>query len=186
MPTQGVSHAGVRRGAALSDGERGVSQPCTETPTLGTRCWFLQNVQKGATLPDGGTGGVPSIIYFPFQRRKGSGDGWYGHNISILPYPLFLTLLVLCTIISSVIRSFANENTEAVFHGRSVRRFPASISRVALRKLLILDAAEGLDDLRIPPGNRLEKLKGDRSGQYSIRINDQWRICFEWKAMLIK
>ncbi len=57
---------------------------------------------------------------------------------------------------------------------------PTQILRPALRKLLILDAAESLEDLRIPPGNRLEKLKGDRKGQYSIRINDQWRICFVW------
>ncbi len=55
------------------------------------------------------------------------------------------------------------------------------VQRVALRKLLILDAAESLEDLRVPPGNRLEKLSGDRQGQYSIRINDQWRICFVWK-----
>jgi len=55
------------------------------------------------------------------------------------------------------------------------------VLRPALRKLLILDAADVLEDLRVPPGNRLEKLKGDRSGQFSIRINDQWRICFEWR-----
>ena len=59
-------------------------------------------------------------------------------------------------------------------------RFAGSLARVALRKLLLLDASASLDDLRVPPGNRLEKLAGDREGQYSIRINDQWRICFEW------
>lgn len=63
------------------------------------------------------------------------------------------------------------------------RRSPvldAGVQRVALRKLAILDAAETVDDLRVPPGNRLEKLRGDRAGQYSIRINQQWRLCFEW------
>jgi len=59
---------------------------------------------------------------------------------------------------------------------------PASLQRVALRKLVILDAADSLADLRVPPGNRLEPLKGDRAGQHSIRINDQWRICFVWRA----
>jgi proteic killer suppression protein len=63
-----------------------------------------------------------------------------------------------------------------------VKRFDARIERVALRKLVMLDAAEVLDDLRIPPGNRLEALKGDRTGQHSIRMNQQWRICFVWTA----
>ena len=61
-----------------------------------------------------------------------------------------------------------------------IRRFHGDLQRIALRKLAILDAAEAIADLRIPPGNRLEKLSGDRAGQYSIRINDQWRICFRW------
>jgi len=61
-----------------------------------------------------------------------------------------------------------------------VRKLDQSTQRAALRKLLILDAAETLDDLRVPPGNRLEKLKGDRAGSYSVRINQQWRICFSW------
>lgn len=68
----------------------------------------------------------------------------------------------------------------ALFQGQGSRRLPSQLLRQALRKLLILDAADALQDLRVPPGNRLEKLKGDRAGQYSIRINDQWRICFEW------
>ena len=62
------------------------------------------------------------------------------------------------------------------------RRFPADLQRVMLRKLLILDAAERLDDLRVPPGNRLEKLRGDRAGQHSIRVNDPWRVCFRWEG----
>jgi len=63
-----------------------------------------------------------------------------------------------------------------------VKRFGPDVQRVGLRKLRMLDAAEALDDLRIPPANRLEKLKGDRAGQHSIRINSQWRICFVWRG----
>ena len=78
-----------------------------------------------------------------------------------------------------MIRSFADRDAEALFHDRPVRRF-AAIERAIRRKLLLLDAARRLDDLRVPPGNRLEALRGDRAGQYSIRVNDQWRICFRW------
>jgi toxin HigB-1 len=81
-----------------------------------------------------------------------------------------------------VIQSFADRDTERLFQREPVRRFPAALHRVMLRKLGVIDAAEQLDDLRVPPGNRLEKLKGDRAGQHSIRINDQWRICFRWTA----
>lgn len=79
-----------------------------------------------------------------------------------------------------MIRTFADSDTQRVFHRERVRRWSTQLQRVALRKLLILDAAEELTDLRIPPGNRLEKLSGDRAGQHSIRINDQWRVCFRW------
>jgi len=79
-----------------------------------------------------------------------------------------------------MIRSFSDEETEALFHRLPVKKLARPLQRVALRKLLLVDAAEILDDLRVPPGNRLEKLAGDRAGQYSIRINNQWRICFEW------
>ena len=79
-----------------------------------------------------------------------------------------------------MIKSFADRDTEALFQRQRVRRFPAELLRTMLRKLVAVDAAEALDDLRVPPGNRLEKLKGDRAGQHSIRINDQWRICFRW------
>jgi toxin HigB-1 len=79
-----------------------------------------------------------------------------------------------------VIRSFRGEATRALFNDLRVRQF-ASIERVARRRLMFLDAAKRLDDLRIPPGNRLEQLRGSRRGQHSIRINDQWRICFEWR-----
>ena len=80
-----------------------------------------------------------------------------------------------------MIRSFADRVTERLFQRERVRGLPPSLLRVALRKLVQLDAATVLDDLRVPPGNRLEKLRGDRAGQHSIRINDQWRICFRWR-----
>ncbi|MDD5559742.1 type II toxin-antitoxin system RelE/ParE family toxin [Candidatus Methylomirabilis sp.] len=80
-----------------------------------------------------------------------------------------------------MIRNCADRDTERLFRREVVRRWSTDLQRAALRKLLVLDAAEALDDLRIPPGNRLEKLLGDRVGQYSIRINDQWRICFRWR-----
>jgi toxin HigB-1 len=79
-----------------------------------------------------------------------------------------------------VLRSFADRDTERLWLRQHVKSFDSRILRTALRKLAVLDAAVTLDDLRSPPGNRLEALKGDRSGQHSIRINDQWRICFVW------
>jgi len=81
-----------------------------------------------------------------------------------------------------MIRSFRDKETERLFRREPVKKIPPSVQRPALRKLLLLDAAESLEDLRVPPGNRLEKLRGDRDGQYSIRVNDQWRICFCWEA----
>ena len=80
-----------------------------------------------------------------------------------------------------MIQSFADRDTERLFGREPVRRYPAELQRTMLRKLVLVDAAEQLEDLRVPPGNRLEKLKGDRAGQHSIRISDQWRICFRWK-----
>ena len=81
-----------------------------------------------------------------------------------------------------VLRSFRDKYAEAVWHRRRSRKLdpPLPSLRAAWRKLAMLDAAEVLADLRVPPGNRLEKLAGDRAGQYSIRINQQWRICFRW------
>jgi len=81
-----------------------------------------------------------------------------------------------------MIKSFRNRDTERLFQREHIRRLPPRLRRGALKKLLILDAAERLEDLRLPPGNRLEKLKGDRAGQHSIRVNDQWRICFRWRG----
>jgi Plasmid maintenance system killer protein len=79
-----------------------------------------------------------------------------------------------------MIQSFAGKITAAVFSGLEVRRLPREIQGVARRKLKLIDAAPSVDSLRVPPGNRLEALRGDRKGQWSIRINDQWRICFRW------
>jgi proteic killer suppression protein len=84
--------------------------------------------------------------------------------------------------LGTVIQSFADSNTEKVWRRERVRRLGSDLQRMANRKLLIIDAAETLDDLRVPPGNRLEQLKGNRAGQYSIRINDQWRVCLTWSA----
>jgi proteic killer suppression protein len=81
-----------------------------------------------------------------------------------------------------VIQSFRDRDAERLFARQPVRGLGANVRRVALRKLRLLDAAVSLEDLRVPPGNRLEKLKGDRAGQYSIRINDQWGICFLWES----
>jgi proteic killer suppression protein len=85
-------------------------------------------------------------------------------------------------ILGKVIRSFRDRDSERLFHRQPVKKLGSDVQRLALRKLRQLDAAVALDDLRIPPGNRLEKLRGDRAGQYSVRINDQWRICFRWAA----
>ena len=79
-----------------------------------------------------------------------------------------------------MIKSFRNKETEKIFNRQFSGKLPQNTQRVARKKLVILDAAPRLNDLRIPPGNQLEALKGDRKGQHSIRINDQWRICFKW------
>ena len=80
-----------------------------------------------------------------------------------------------------MIQSFADRDTERLFARERVRRLPGGLHRAMLKKLVMLDAAEQLEDLRVPPGNRLEKLGRERSGQHSIRVNDQWRVCFRWK-----
>jgi proteic killer suppression protein len=80
-----------------------------------------------------------------------------------------------------VIRSFADKRTAAIFAGHAVRDLPRQMQRRARAKLLAIDAAASIEDLRVPPGNRLEALRGDRQGQFSIRINEQWRICFAWR-----
>ncbi|MGH7044448.1 MAG: type II toxin-antitoxin system RelE/ParE family toxin [Acetobacteraceae bacterium] len=80
-----------------------------------------------------------------------------------------------------MIASFRDKRAATVFLGRGVKGFPSDVANVARRKLRLLDTAARLDDLRSPPGNRLEALSGDRAGRHSIRVNDQWRICFIWQ-----
>ncbi len=80
-----------------------------------------------------------------------------------------------------MIRNFKDKETQKIFERQRSRKLPSDIQQVALRKLRMLNRAETLQDLRVPPANRLERLVGNRNGQYSIRINDQWRICFEWQ-----
>ena len=80
-----------------------------------------------------------------------------------------------------MIRSFRDRDAERLVKRHRIKRLGPEVQRVALRKLRMLDAAVGLEDLRVPPGNRLERLRGDRAGQHSIRVNDRWRICFHWR-----
>ena len=80
-----------------------------------------------------------------------------------------------------MIKSFKSKETEKIFNREYSLNLPAAIQRTALRKLLILAAAQSINDLRVPPANHLEQLKGKRQGQHSIRVNDQWRICFNWR-----
>ena len=80
-----------------------------------------------------------------------------------------------------MITSFGSKETEGIWNGEVVRKLPSTIQETARRKLRMLNNSQDIADLRIPPANRLEALKGDRKGQHSIRINDQWRVCFRWK-----
>jgi len=79
-----------------------------------------------------------------------------------------------------MIRTFKDKETEKIFKRNFSKKYPDDIQRVAFRKLRMINRAENINDLRVPPANRLEKMKGNGAGQYSIRINDQWRICFKW------
>lgn len=81
-----------------------------------------------------------------------------------------------------MIKSFGNEETRLIYSLQRSRKLPSDIQQVALRKLRMINNAISLNDLRVPPANRLEKLSGDRAGQHSVRINDQWRICFLWEG----
>jgi len=81
-----------------------------------------------------------------------------------------------------VIKSFKDDETEKIYHRQRSRKLPADIQQVALRKLRMINNSISINDLRIPPANHLEKLSGSRAGQWSIRINDQWRICFRWEG----
>ena len=93
-----------------------------------------------------------------------------------------LQILTRCVIIFAMIKSFSDKETEKLFNREFSRKIPPEIQNVARRKLEILNAADSLQDLRIPPSNHLEKLKGERNSQHSIRINSQWRICFRWSG----
>ena len=81
-----------------------------------------------------------------------------------------------------MIRSFRDKDTEAIWQRRYVKKLSPELSKLTYNKLILINAAESINDLRVPLGNRLEKLAGDRVGQYSIRINDQWRLCFTWST----
>lgn len=81
-----------------------------------------------------------------------------------------------------MIRSFRDKDTEAIWQRRYVKKFSPGLSRLTYNKLVLINAAESINDLRVPPGNRLEKLSGDRAGQYSVRVNQRWRICFRWSV----
>lgn len=98
------------------------------------------------------------------------------------PWRLVDTYNATRYILGQMIRSFACAETEKLFQDEASRRLPLQIQRAARRKLLLLHQARRLEDLRVPYGNRLEALKGDRLGQHSIRINDQWRLCFRWRG----
>lgn len=93
-----------------------------------------------------------------------------------------LTFITSGVMLTTVLRSFRDKDTERVWQRQRLRKLDENTQRIALRKLLILDAADALGDLMVPPGNPLEKLRGDRADTYSIRINRQWRICFRWTA----
>jgi proteic killer suppression protein len=116
-------------------------------------------------------GGIP----VPLQNRAIPVFVGPGFGVNYL-----LTIISLSDNILNVIESFASKETEKIFLGEVSKKFPPDIQRTARRKLLYLDDAVDLQDIQAVPGNRLEKLKGDRANQHSIRINDQWRICFEW------
>ena len=94
---------------------------------------------------------------------------------------LTLDVITAWRYVAAVIESFRSRETERLFERERSRRIPPGLVRVALRKLRYLHRAESLEDLRVPPGNQLEALRGNRKGQHSIRINQQWRICFRWQ-----
>jgi toxin HigB-1 len=108
------------------------------------------------------------------------GDKWdAGDRVPTIATFGHLTLVSFFDTVIAMIVSFRCGETERLWMEGKSRRW-ATITKSAVRKLAMLDAAERLDDLRIPPGNRLERLKGDRAGHYAIRVNDQWRLCFRW------
>ena len=126
-----------------------------------------------------GLGNQGDGMFFSLTHGNAAGQIW---DVSPLPLRFHnaLRYITCCVISEAVIRSFNDKRTETIFGGRRAKGLPTEIQQRARRKLRMLDAATAIDDLKVPPSNRLEKLKGDRRGQHSIRINDQWRICFVW------
>ncbi len=119
----------------------------------------------------------------PGDEADVTGADTTGVRSAVLPDAERVSLTRILSIVDTndVIDCFADKRTAAIFQGLEVRGLPREIQGIARRKLKIVDAAPSIEALRVPPGNRLEPLKGDRKGQWSIRINDQWRICFRWK-----
>ena len=119
----------------------------------------------------------------PVQRS----DGVFLFEFAIIFIPIIVSVNLTLDVNNEVryyvimIKTFRDKETEKIFNRHFSKKFPPDIQHQARRKLVMLDAAPELNALRIPPGNRLEALKGDRKGQHSIRINDQWRVCFKWK-----
>ena len=131
-------------------------------------------------------GGGASLVYtapigkFPAQREFTGNT----HCIAQAAQPISMTPCVIAPptpYFEAMIKTFRSDETQKVWEGQRSRRLPSDIQQVARRKLRMLNNARTLDDLRVPPGNRLEPLGGDRADQHSIRINDQWRICFVWQ-----
>ena len=130
-----------------------------------------------------GRGSFLFIGLLPLPRSPSSsfravGRGFLPFIAKGISSNLGVDIYLFCVYTISVIKTFADHETEKVFHQQFSRKLDSSIQKVALRKLMMIDNAESLNDLRVPPNNRLEALHGDREGQHSIRINDQYRICF--------
>lgn len=104
-----------------------------------------------------------------------------GAGAALTDSSVMLDITPVMSDITAMIESFRDKRTAAVFQGKLPKGFPSDAANVARRKLRMLDASVRLDDLRVPPGNRLEALSGSRKGQHSIRVNDQWRVCFVWR-----
>jgi toxin HigB-1 len=138
--------------------------------------WHAVALALGKLTHDG-TGGQPTPSEVIMSRRHGSrSDHSDVFHSSITLGVINEKCYALC-----MIKSFKSEETERIFHGQFSRKLPQDIQRVAARKLEQLHAVTMLDTLRVPPGNRLEALTHDRQGQHSIRVNDQWRVCFVWR-----
>jgi proteic killer suppression protein len=137
--------------------------------------------------PQAARPGVSEIRIPPVQSKQPRGRFQLLHSrateiLRLWPAARQLDRTYRSAVRSVVIKSFADKRTAAIFAGYAVRDLPWQIQRRARAKLLAIDAAKQIDDLRVPPGNRLESLHGDREGQHSIRINDRWRICFVWRS----